>query len=272
MRRIINFPCGADILASTLDVATATTGLLIVSGGNEIRSGAFAGQADMARQMQALGYPVFRFDRRGVGDSEGVNAGFEHSAEDITAALAAFRAQQPHLRHIVGFGNCDAAAALALFPETHLFSAFILANLWTIDPAPLGDGDLSPNAAAIRARYWGRLKNPRSMLDLLVGRVDLRKLAMGLIKATALTADSRLAMRISDRLAVVALPVTICLATRDTTAIAFLAAWKSSAFRAARAKPNIVLETHDTASHSFADPSSRAWLYAKVERVLKQQG
>ncbi|MES2781999.1 MAG: hydrolase 1, exosortase A system-associated [Pseudomonadota bacterium] len=272
MRRIINFPCGADILAGTLDAADGATGLLIVSGGNEIRSGAFAGQAEMARHMQALGHPVFRFDRRGVGDSEGVNAGFENSAEDITAALAAFRAQQPQLRRIVGFGNCDAAAALALYPDPGGFSAFILANPWTIDAAPPGNAASTPNTAAIRARYREKLRNPRSLLDLLTGRIDMRRLAVGLIKAMAVTPVSGLVMRLSDRLAVVSVPVTICLAARDSTAMAFLAAWKSAGFKAARTKPNIVLETHNTASHSFADAPSRAWLYAQVERVLKQQG
>lgn len=272
MRRIINFPCGADILAGTLDAADGATGLLIVSGGNEIRSGAFAGQAEMARHMQALGHPVFRFDRRGVGDSEGVNTGFENSAEDIRAALAAFRAQQPQLRRIVGFGNCDAAAALALYAEVHSFSALILANPWTIDATPLGDETPPPNAAVIRARYLEKLKNPRSLLDLFTGRIDMRGLAMSLIKAMASSPKSGLAMRMSGQLAVVTVPVTICLAARDSTAMAFLTAWKSPAFRVTRSRPNITLETHNTASHSFADAPSRAWLYAQVERVLKQQG
>ncbi len=55
----------------TLDDAPGTTGLLIVSGGNEVRAGAFAGQARLAAEIAAAGHPVFRFDRRGVGDSTG---------------------------------------------------------------------------------------------------------------------------------------------------------------------------------------------------------
>ena len=40
MRRLIGFACEGETLAATLDEAPGTTGLLIVSGGNEIRSGA----------------------------------------------------------------------------------------------------------------------------------------------------------------------------------------------------------------------------------------
>jgi exosortase A-associated hydrolase 1 len=246
--------------------------LLIISGGNEIRSGTFAGQADIARHMQALGYPVFRFDRRGVGDSEGINRGFENSAEDILAALSAFRKGAPHMRNIVGLGNCDAATALALFPKQEEFCALILSNPWTIDPAPTINSAPATNAAAIRARYWTRLKSPRTIFDLLAGRISIRKLATGLARATAQNPCSTLATRLNSVLGSLGKPIMICLAERDTTAIAFRSVWKSKAFKTTRAKANISLSSYATASHSFAEPPARAWLYEQVERVLKQQG
>jgi hypothetical protein len=93
VRRLIAFPCAGETLAGTLDEAAGTTGLLIVSGGNEIRIGAHRGMAMLAgRVADELGAPVFRYDRRGIGDSTGENRGFESSAEDLAAALAAFRA------------------------------------------------------------------------------------------------------------------------------------------------------------------------------------
>jgi hypothetical protein len=46
-----SFPCDGANLAATLDTAPGTIGLLIVSGGNEIRAGAFGGQADMAARI-----------------------------------------------------------------------------------------------------------------------------------------------------------------------------------------------------------------------------
>ncbi|OZA91133.1 MAG: esterase, partial [Erythrobacter sp. 34-65-8] len=88
-RLALTFECQGQALAGTLDTAPGKTGLLIVSGGNEIRAGAFSGQARLAAQIAGAGFPVFRFDRRGVGDSEGENKGFRHSAKDIAAALEA---------------------------------------------------------------------------------------------------------------------------------------------------------------------------------------
>jgi predicted alpha/beta hydrolase len=110
----LTFGCGTLRLAATLDTAPGTAGLLIVSGGNEIRSGAFGGQAELAARIARAGFPVFRFDRRGVGDSEGENRGFRRSARDIAAAIEAFRAIAPQIERVVAFGNCDAASALML--------------------------------------------------------------------------------------------------------------------------------------------------------------
>ena len=64
MRTPLEFACGGDTLFGTLDTAPGQTGLLIVSGGNEIRTGAWAGQAQLAARVAAAGHPVFRFDRR----------------------------------------------------------------------------------------------------------------------------------------------------------------------------------------------------------------
>src|SRR3546814_10409691 len=96
MRHHLTFACEGAALAATLDEAPGTTGLLIVSGGNEIRSGAHRGMAMLSQRIAAAGHPVLRFDRRGIGDSDGSNGGLEPSDPDIAAALAAFRADQPH--------------------------------------------------------------------------------------------------------------------------------------------------------------------------------
>ena len=58
---------------------------------------------------------MFRYDRRGIGDSSGENRGFLSAQADLVAAAAAFRAASPHVTRLVGFGNCDAASTLALF-------------------------------------------------------------------------------------------------------------------------------------------------------------
>ncbi|MCH7861093.1 MAG: hydrolase 1, exosortase A system-associated, partial [Proteobacteria bacterium] len=113
MRKLIAFPCAGETLLGTLDEAAETTGLLIVSGGNEIRIGAHRGMALLAERVARADYPVLRFDRRGIGDSTGENRGFESSAEDIAAAARAFR--ETGVERIIAYGNCDAATALAFF-------------------------------------------------------------------------------------------------------------------------------------------------------------
>lgn len=270
MRRVMDFECAGHRLAGTLDEAEGSTGLLIVSGGNEIRSGAYAGQAAMALHFARLGYPVFRFDRRGIGDSEGVNGGFESSAEDLAAAIAAFRTSAPQVDRMIAFGNCDAATALALFHAGLSIDTLLLANPWVIEAAT-DDAPTPPSAAAIRARYWARLKNPRSLIDLLSGRIDLGKMAGGLKKAVQKDEASGLARRISAALSDTQAKVHILIAARDTTALAFTASWKTSLFDAVRNAEKVTLESCDTASHSFADASAKDWLYRQIELKLAEQ-
>ncbi len=270
MRQMIDFDCAGDTLAGTLDEGESTTGLLIVSGGNEIRSGAYAGQAMIAGLFASMDVPVFRYDRRGIGDSEGANTGFEGSAKDIAAATAAFRNSAPHVTRIVAFGNCDAASALALYHAALGLDALILANPWVIEAAATDDTPTPPSAATIRSRYWARIKNPRSVIDLLTGKIDFKKLANGLASASRKDQVTGLAIRIADSLAQAALPVHLLIARRDTTAMAFIGAWHDTVFASVRERSNVHMEICDTASHSFADAAAMAWLVERIGVALKE--
>jgi exosortase A-associated hydrolase 1 len=272
MRRLTGFDCEGAWCAATLDMGDADTGLLTVSGGNEIRSGAHAGQAMLAAQVAAQGYPVFRYDRRGVGESEGENGGFEASAADIAAAISAFRAAAPQVKRIIAFGNCDAASALALFHAGLRLDRLILANPWTIETVADHGQPTPPSATAIRARYWARLKNPHSLIDLVTGKIDLGKLAGGLKRAAMKDEASGLAVRIASALADSAVPVTILLAKRDTTALAFRGHWDGAAFAPVRQRAGVSLEEIDSASHSFADMGSKEWLLEQVTQGLSPHG
>ncbi|HEV7290630.1 hydrolase 1, exosortase A system-associated [Sphingomonas sp.] len=266
MRRLTHFRCADETLAATLDEAPGTTGLLIVSGGNEIRIGAHRGMAELAATIAASGHPVYRYDRRGIGDSTGENNGFESTAQDISEAAAAFRRAAPHLTRIVAFGNCDAASALILFHAQAPIDALILTNPWTIEPS--ADGNDLPPAAAIRSRYVEKLKNPRELLRLVTGGVNIRKLVSGLAKASAKQSQppTSLAARLATALAATKVPVTILLAERDNTALAFADHWKSETFAPARARHTVT--TCPTDSHSFARPADKAWLTDQVRAAL----
>jgi exosortase A-associated hydrolase 1 len=253
-RRHLAFPCEGDTLAGTLDDAAAASGLLLVSGGNEIRSGAFSGQAQLAVRIAAAGFPVFRFDRRGIGDSTGENRGFRDSAADIAAALAAFRRECPGVARVVGFGNCDAASALMLGAGLGC-DALVLANPWTIE-----HDDGAPPPAAIRERYAAKLRDPRELARLATGKVSLRKLAGGVRRALRRApAPTSLATEMSAGLARFAGRADILLAERDRTAQAFLDAWDASDARLSRCPG---------ASHGFVEPDARQWLFDRLVAAL----
>ena len=73
MREPLSFVCDGESLSAMYDSGDHPIGLLILSGGNEIKIGAHRGMAKLARDVSANGYSAFRFDRRGIGDSEGEN-------------------------------------------------------------------------------------------------------------------------------------------------------------------------------------------------------
>lgn len=258
MRRLIDFPCAGERLIGTLDEATGMTGLLIVSGGNEIRIGAHRGMATLAQRLAERGVPVFRFDRRGVGDSSGANGGFLSSGPDIAAAAATFVAET-RVKHLVAFGNCDAATALALFGPSAGIDRLVLANPWAIE-----DADDLPPAAAIRAHYAGKLRDPGEWLRLARGGVDLRRLASGLRKVTTARPQSEtgLAARLIAALHRWGECVTVLLATDDATAIAFRDAIRGVTLTA-------LIETRDTASHSFAREGDAEWLFERILTAIE---
>lgn len=255
----LTFACGSHTLAGTLDTAPGKTGLLIVSGGNEIRSGAFSGQAKLARTIAKAGFPVFRFDRRGVGDSEGENRSFRKSKRDIASARDAFLALAPEVERVVAFGNCDAASALMLSAGAG-FDALVLANPWTIeDEEAAPTADLPP--AAIRERYTRKLKDPREIKRLLSGGVNLGKLARGVIKATnpALSEPTGLAEDMRAGLEEFEGAVSILLASADRTAMAFEQSWGED--------PRI--ERCKGAGHAFVEPTHAEWLEKRILDALR---
>ena len=263
MREVISFECQGDRLAGTLDQGGGRIGLLIVSGGNEIRIGAHRGMASLAQRVAAAGYPVLRYDRRGIGDSEGENRGFRESGDDIAAAAQAFRQALP-VERIVGFGNCDAATALALFHQRAGIDALVLANPWVIET----DSEM-PAPAAIRARYAERLRDPRQWLRLATGKVNFGKLFDGMAASfnRPPTVDV-IADGLAHALESSNVPLTFLLAERDNTAIAFRDALEQPAFDTIRARAEMGLR--NTPSHSFSRKDDPIWLAdAVIERLRR---
>lgn len=257
----LTFGCGSLTLAGTLDTAPAETGLLIVSGGNEIRSGAFSGQSLLAARIAKAGFPVMRFDRRGVGDSEGENRGFRASTGDISAAREAFKAMAPQIERVVAFGNCDAASALML-AKGAACDGLVLSNPWTIEEDDTGEESEAAPPQAIRARYAEKLKNPAEIGRLLSGGVNLRKLAEGLMRSfRPAPPPTSLAEDMNAGLATFQGSVRILLAERDRTAQMFDSHWDPKDARVSRCAG---------ADHAFSTDEHQKWLTDQLLAALRR--
>ena len=209
-------------------------------------------QAQFAARIAAEGFPVFRFDRRGVGDSEGGNGGFRKRAADIAAALSAFRDEEPRLARVVAWGNCDAASALMLAGGAGC-DGLVLSNPWTIE-----DDSAEAPAEVLRDHYKRRLTDPAAIKRLLSGQIPVGKLVrslLGAVKPAAATPANALAQAMAAGIADFRGSVSFLVAERDRTAQAFLAAWDKRDARIHRCAD---------ASHSFVEPAAREWLIAQL--------
>jgi hypothetical protein len=153
------------------------------------------------------------------------------------------------MTRLVGFGNCDAATALALFHRDAGVDALVLANPWVGD-----EDDALPPASAIRSHYAGRLRDPGQWLRALSGGMNIGKAIKGLLKVSSKSnePDNPIAARMA--VAMVDTPYTILLAQRDNTAIRFEASWR---------EPDTA-RRRETDSHSFARPGDGEWLREQI--------
>src|SRR4051794_26243073 len=205
MRRLLSFDCEGAALGASLDSADGSTGLLIVTGGTQTRIGSHRMFERLAAALAAAGWPCPRFDRRGVGDSEGEDPDFRGNGPDLAAAAAAFRREQPQLTRLLGFGLCDGASALALHGKAAGLDGHILVNPWFVE-AEAGE----PAAAAIRARYKDQLTSLAGWKRLLSGSISYRKLLKGIARIVA-SRPSSLAGEIAAAMVKARLPAQLVL-------------------------------------------------------------
>ena len=265
MRRHLNFECKGDRLVGTLDEAGGKTGLFIVSGGNEIRSGAHRGQAMVAQILAEQGFPTFRFDRRGIGDSEGANLGFEQSADDIAAALACFR-KEAQIDRIIAFGNCDAATALALHTKPGDVDGFILSNPWVIEET----SGVTHSPKQLRQRYLAKLRSPIAIWQFLTSATDFKKLGAGLkTAASASPAPAPLAEKMLAALDDFSGDVHFFIASRDRTAQIFAESLDGPAYRSLRQSDCCHVHICDTNGHSYAGATDQQWLTDNILAIVK---
>lgn len=265
MRRLLTFACEGSQLGASLDEAQGRTGVLIVTGGSQTRIGSHRMFERLANSLAQNGYSCLRFDRRGVGDSDGEDPDFHANGPDINAAAAALREHCPHIDRIIGFGLCDGSTSLGLFGAAAGLAGLILVNPWLVE-AEAG----APAPAAIRHHYSQRLMSIEGWKRLLGGSVSYDKLLKGLLKIAKPEPPSSLATDVGEALRRASLPVELILARHDATAVAAAHVWNSTAF----ARHFGTFERHvtqlETDSHTFARPADPEALAGAVLTALKR--
>ena len=135
----------------SLPAAPGPRGVLIITGGPQYRVGSHRQFVLLARALAAHGWPVLRFDLRGMGDSEGSARDYRAAGPDIAGALAQFFDAVPTLREVALWGLCDGATAAACHaPRDARVHALILLNPWVRSSAGLA-------RATLRHYYLPRL-------------------------------------------------------------------------------------------------------------------
>jgi exosortase A-associated hydrolase 1 len=148
-------------------------GLIVIVGGPQYRVGSHRQFVQLARHVAASGVPAMRFDMRGMGDSTGPLQTFEHAADDIAAAMAAFQCSVPGLRRFALWGLCDGASAALLYLEQHAderIAGVVLLNPWVRSVA-------SEARARVKHYYLSRVLQPSFWRKLLSGKVALRAIS-----------------------------------------------------------------------------------------------
>lgn len=261
MRRLLSFECEGAALGGTLDEGASVVGLLMTTGGTQTRVGSHRMYERLAKALSDLEISCLRFDRRGVGDSDGLDPGFRHSGPDLEAAAAALRRERPGLERVYGFGLCDAASAIALFADSAGLDGLVLVNPWLVE-AEAG----APPPAAIRHHYRQRLFSREGWKKLLSGSVDYRKLLSGVAKIVRREAPSGLAAEIAAALARHRRPAELILASGDATAIAAEKEMQAGSLQGVLAKAQRIASD----SHTFARPGDEEALAAAVIEALRR--
>jgi len=131
LERAVVYECLGQRCIGIIHPVEATTGVVIVVGGPQYRVGSHRQFLLLARSLASNGVPVFRFDYRGMGDSEGDIRSFEAVADDIKAAIDTFFSESPGLQSVVLWGLCDAASAALFYGQSDSrVTGLVLLNPW----------------------------------------------------------------------------------------------------------------------------------------------
>ena len=171
----VTFACEHDTLAGILatpDVA-ASTGVIVIVGGPQYRVGSHRQFVLLSRALVSAGYPVLRFDYRGMGDSTGAQRDFTMVSADIAAAINALQSRLPSVQRVVLWGLCDGASAALLY--CHDTSDARVNGLCLLNPWVRSEASLA--RAHVKHYYTQRLGQKEFWVKLLSGKVATRAIS-----------------------------------------------------------------------------------------------
>lgn len=253
--------CASDSMVAVLHPAgqgTPSVGVLVVVGGPQYRVGSHRQFVLMARALANGGFPVLRFDYRGMGDSDGEVHTFETCGDDVRAAIEAFMAAMPTLRGVVVWGLCDAAsAALIHAANDPRVIGMVLVNPWVRTTAG--------EARAYVQHYYGqRLLQASFWRKLFSGKLDVMRSVRHFVRTVGESrsagAAARAPISFIERMRIGLTsfmhPVLLLISERDLTAAEFMTLCESDAWRQALSRSSVQVVHLPGADHTFSSRSA----------------
>lgn len=150
------------------------TAVLIVVGGPQYRAGSHRQFVQSARAWATQGWPVHRFDVRGMGDAEGEPRSFEALDDDIAAAIDALVQRLPGTRRVVLFGLCDGASAALMYIARRRdarVTGLCLLNPWLRSEQTLARTHIRHyyGQRLLQREFWAKLLSGRLAISALTG-------------------------------------------------------------------------------------------------------
>lgn len=252
------FQCAGESLLGLLAVPSdrmAPHGVLIVVGGPQYRVGSHRQFLLLSRHLASAGFPVMRFDYRGMGDSTGEHRDFETLQEDLKAALGLFFREVPQMQTVTLWGLCDAASASLFYaPGDRRVTGLVLLNPWV--RTPQGEA-----RARVKHYYGERLASRDFWRRIFSGQFDFLSSLHGFCGAitgmrkpsSSGTATLPLPDRMLASLERFSGRVLLILSGRDLTAQEFSDTVSASPrWQAALARPDCTRHTLAEADHTFS--------------------
>ena len=243
----VAFGCEGEELSGVLHRGRtgAKVGIVVVvAGGPQYRAGAHRQFVMLARMFAGHGFPVLRFDLRGMGDSSGDYLGYHYSRSDIRAAVDELQRLAPGVEQVMLFGECESASGILFYayqdPRVHKVA---LANPWVRT-------DEGRAEAILKHYYRDRLLSRKFWLDMVRGRLRVGSAIVSFIEVLKTFMMGRKSLRAG-----------VSVSARDSLDDLPLVAKTAEGLRRFQGQALLLMSGYDYIAREFDEvtKSSQAW-------------